>query len=310
VTALNAGRPLPRGVGYAANMKLGVGVLLLSLLGCSSSSTNVSGQGGSGGTSGAGGVAGSGGSGGGAGQSGGAAGASGGGSGDAGVDSPACTPTTVLAKLTADTTIIPEGDVGSPNCGATVNFGAQALASVGASTGNVGRALLRFELDDATHQAMSESRVQSVTLTLTRDQGAPPGTDYGCGVGGVCAYTNGTISVFPLTNAWAEGTTGGGDGATWCHADRKSNILWGSPGASADGSDHGGLAASGQFLGEASYSIDVDPGVLTPWVKVGAGKPSLSLLLVSGNKAQLFFYAKEHPQNGGQAATLSFAICP
>jgi hypothetical protein len=290
-------------------MKLGVWILGLSLLGCSTSSTNVSGQGGSSGTGGTGGTAVNGGTGGGAGQGGGA-GASGGIGGDAGIDAPTCAPVHSLATLVADTTIAPEDSATTPNCNGTVTLGGQPLASVGAVTGNASRALLRFQLTQEIAQALSESRVQSATLTLSRDEGVT-GKDYGCGIGKACSFANGIISVFPLTATWVEGTTAGGTGANWCFPDRQNtSVPWQSPGASGDGSDRGPLAANVPFQGEALFSIQLDPKVLNPWVKAGAPAPSLSLLVVSGNGAQLFFYAKEHPEKSGNAASLAFDVCP
>jgi hypothetical protein len=153
----------------------------------------------------------------------------------------------------ADVALLPGGDPAYDCAGGaepTINYGVDSLANVG-----VGRALIRFQLDDAGLQAVAAGA--SLVLEVAR----APFCDGGC------PAKPGLIDVFPARNDWKEGTQSGSgvDGATWCEADAKSDVRWEVGGAGGP-TDHGPLAAVTAVGASEPTVIWAMPGFDAAWI--------------------------------------------
>lgn len=220
---------------------------------------------------------------------------------------PPCTPFAGTVNVLADTTLI--HDPGG-NCDPSIRFGTYINANVG-QTGGAGtrsRVLLRFDLTPAMVDALAPGGgFTSATLMLPLKPNA---------CSGPCASEPTGVSVYPVINAWNEGTSPSThDGAGWCMRQQSggSSTSWLAPGA--DGiADRGAkplgdlavdatLAAADSLtivLGASQESLEAIHD-LGPWREGN----QLSLILIPTPPVGTLFTKAREDASGGAQLTIT-----
>jgi hypothetical protein len=161
-----------------------------------------------------------------------------------------------------------------------------------------GRALLRFTLSTNAIQAILTGKIGSMKLILSRSIDCE-GDVVACN--GLAQ--NGQFQVFPLTNAWVEGSGGVYAGADWCRmTDGNPGTPWNLPGA--DG-DHGPAAGLGSVDDVAtSFEIVLDP---SKWDATWILQNDISMLVVPVSGA---FVLASKDSDLYNAPRLEITVCP
>lgn len=160
---------------------------------------------------------------------------------EAGVDAGCAAPATETFLATADTTLVSAVSREPPE-----RFGAAPTLTL--RTGSIG--LFRFALGAKASAAITSGTASRIAILLTPVSAAEAACD-----GGACAYTAGTLVLYPVRNDWEEGSGDDFSGASFeLRTSPAPKIPWATPGA--DGVTDRGIAA-----GSASLPPDVPPGI-------------------------------------------------
>jgi hypothetical protein len=212
---------------------------------------------------------------------------------DAGADDaeagPVCNPVSYSFVAAADSVIV------NGQCSGSINNGGAPYGNIG-----VGRAILRFRLDDPVAQAFFVAgKVKSMILTLARNASCE-------GDPNACAGTanTGVFQAFPLRDDWDEGTSAGYSGADWCRrVVHPATALWNQPGASGD---HGNAAGSATVEWQVNTAlIPLDAGQWdATWLNLNTSQLSVLVIAASGT----FVYATRESAQYTHPA-LNIVIC-